>query len=259
MPLHALRQTQVAHPAVIQSSLRAIQTPQLRPVGVTADASTPSQGERAGLISRLANNTRRVRMGEFLFRSGAAFHSLFVVRFGMFKTVVLDSEGREQVTGFHMNGELLGLDGIDREVCQSNVVALEDSEVWEIPYSRVETVTRQDPAMQRAFHRMMSREIQRDYQMMLLLGSMNAEERLAAFLVNLSQRLTARGYSATQFVLRMSRREIGSYLGLTLETVSRVFSRFQREGLIRAALKAVELKDVERLRAMVGGTLTQAA
>ena len=109
------------------------------------------------------------------------------------------------------------------------------------------------------FNRLMSREIQRDYLMMLLLGSMRAEERLAAFLVNLSQRLTARGYSPVRFVLRMSRREIGSYLGLTLETVSRVFSRFQREGLIRAELTAVELKDLERLRAMVGAAVPRAA
>ena len=215
--------------------------------------------EVAALISKLATSKRRVRMGDFLYRSGTAFHHLFVVRAGMFKSIVLDSEGREQVTGFHMTGEVLGMDGIEKEVCQSNAVALEDSEVWEIPFSRLEALCRQDSAMQRMFHRLMSREIQRDYHMMLLLGSMSAEERLAAFLVNLSQRLEARGYSATRFVLRMSRREIGSFLGLTLETVSRVFSRFQRESLIRAQLKAVELQDVARLRTMVGVSALQAA
>jgi CRP/FNR family transcriptional regulator len=151
-----------------------------------------------------------------------------------------------------MTGDILGLDGIAAEVCQSSAVALEDSEVWEIPFGRLEAQGRQDPNMQRMFHRLMSREIQRDYHIMLMLGSMSADERLAAFLVNLSQRMVARGYSATQFILRMSRREIGSYLGLTLETVSRAFSRFQREGLLRAALKSVELRDVERLRTMVG-------
>lgn len=215
--------------------------------------------EVAAIVSKLAQGKRRVRQGEFLYRSGAQFHCLFVVRAGMFKSILIDSEGREQVTGFHMAGELLGLDGIETEHFQSSAVALEDGEVWELPFARLEALCRQDAAMQRMFHRLMSREIQRDYLMMLLLGAMNAEERLAAFLVNLSQRLTARGYSPVRFVLRMSRREIGSYLGLTLETVSRVFSRFQREGLIRAQLKTVELKDLDRLRAKVGTSVPQAA
>ncbi len=215
--------------------------------------------EAAALVAKLSPLKRRIRAGEFLLRSGMVFHHLYVIRSGMFKSILLDSEGREQVTGFQMAGEVLGMDGIEREVCQSNAVALEDSEVWELPYGRLEALCRQDAGTQRMFHRLMSREIQRDCHMMLLLGSMNAEERLAAFLINLSQRLVARGYSASRFVLRMSRREIGSYLGLTLETVSRVFSRFQRESLIRAELKAVELKDIERLRALVGASALQAA
>jgi len=211
------------------------------------------------IVARLAVGKRRVRQGDWLFRSGGEFHHLYVVRAGMFKTILLDSEGREQVTGFHMTSELLGLDAIEREQHQSGAVALEDSEVWEVPFARIEAECRSDPAIQRLFHRLMSREIQRDYLMMLLLGSMRAEERLATFLVNLSQRLVARGYSATRFVLRMSRREIGSYLGLTLETVSRVFSRFQREGLIRAELKSIELNDVEALKRMVGASMLNAA
>jgi len=226
---------------------------------MAADTLVDLPGEVTSVVAKAASGKRRVRTGEFLYRSGNPFHSLFVVRAGMFKTILLDSEGREQVTGFQMTGEVLGLDGIEQEICQSNAVALEDGEVWEIPFSRLESLCRQEPGMQRMFHRLMSREIQRDYLMMLLLGSMSAEERLAAFLVNLSQRLTTRGYSATRFILRMSRREIGSYLGLTLETVSRVFSRFQREGLIRAELKAVELVDIERLRGMVGASMRHAA
>ena len=215
--------------------------------------------ELSALVTKLAPGKRRVRQGETLFRSGTAFHNLYIVRAGMFKSIVLDSDGREQVTGFQMTGDLLGLDGIAAEMCQTNAIALEDSEVWEIPFSRLEAICRQDPGMQRSFHRLMSREIQRDYHIMLMLGSMSADERLAAFLVNLSQRMVARGYSATQFILRMSRREIGSYLGLTLETVSRAFSRFQREGLLKAALKSVELREVDRLRMMVGTPARQAA
>jgi CRP/FNR family transcriptional regulator len=235
--------------------------PQLRAVPKVAGAEPRANlpAELATLVTKLAPGKRRVRQGEWLFHSGTAFHHLYLVRAGMFKSIVLDADGREQVIGFHMTGDCLGLDGIESEVCQSNAVALEDSEVWEISFSRLEARCRQDPCTQRLLHRLMSREIQRDYHMMLLLGSMSADERLAAFLVNLSQRMVARGYSATQFILRMSRREIGSYLGMTLETVSRAFSRFQREGLVRAALKSVELRDVERLRSMVGATARGAA
>ena len=235
--------------------------PQLRavPQATGPEPLANLSAEFATFAEKLSPGKRRVRQGEWLFHSGTPFHYLYVVRAGMFKSIVLDADGREQVIGFHMTGDCLGLDGIESEVCQSNAVALEDSEVWEISFSRLEAQCRQDPCAQRLLHRLMSREIQRDYHMMLLLGSMTADERLAAFLVNLSQRMVARGYSATQFILRMSRREIGSYLGMTLETVSRAFSRFQREGLVRAALKSVELRDVERLRSMVGAPTRWAA
>jgi CRP/FNR family transcriptional regulator len=259
MLLQVVREVSPASATLVRGALRRLPAVPVSPPPADAEALAHLPSEVATLITRVDCGRRRVRTGEFLSRSGAAFHNLYVVRVGMFKSVVLDSEGREQVTGFHMNGEVLGLDGIEKEVCQTNVIALEDSEVWEVTYARLAALTCQDPSMQRVFHRLMSREIQRDYLMMLLLGSMSAEERLAAFLVNLSERLVARGYSATQFVLRMSRREIGSYLGLTLETVSRVFSRFQRDRLIFAELKAVELKDVARLKEMVGTSLVQAA
>lgn len=240
-------------PDAINAHLRAVP----KSAGGEPVGSLPN--ELAALVGKLAPAKRRIRQGDTLFRSGTAFHYLYIVRAGMFKSIVLDADGREQVTGFHMTADMLGLDGIATEVCQSSAIALEDSEVWEIPFSRLEAQCRQDPGMQRLLHRLMSREIQRDYHIMLMLGSMSADERLAAFLVNLSQRMVARGYSATQFILRMSRREIGSYLGLTLETVSRVFSRFQREGLLRAALKSIELRDVEQLRAMVGVQTREAA
>ena len=231
----------------------------LRAVRASASPAGTLPPEAAAIVSTLSNSRRRVRQGEALYRAGADCQTLFVIAAGMFKTIVLDADGREQVTGFHMTGDVLGLDGMATDICQSSAVALEDSEVWAISLNRIEALCRQNPTVQRMFHRLLSREIQRDYLMMLLLGSMSAEERLAAFLVNLSQRLTARGYSATRFILRMSRREIGSYLGLTLETVSRVFSRFQREGLVRAELKAVELKDTAKLRGMVGASALQAA
>ena len=149
---------------------------------------------------------RTVHRGDLLFRSGDAFESLYAVRTGFFKTRVTSEDGRDQVTGFQMAGELLGLDGIgsDRHTCDA--VALEDSQVCVIPYGQLESLSREFTDLQRQFHKIMSREIVRDHGVMLLLGSMRAEERLAAFLLNLAQRLQARGFSPSSLVLRMTPR-----------------------------------------------------
>ena len=135
---------------------------------------------------------------------------------------------------------------------RSDAVALEDTDVCEIPFDQLEQLSGKIPALQHHFHRIMSREIARDYGVMLLLGSMRAEERLAAFLLNLSQRFAARGYSPTRFNLRMTRHEIGSYLGLKLETVSRAFSRLREEGMISVQSRSIELKNIDKLRALMG-------
>ena len=146
---------------------------------------------------------------------------------------------------------MLGLDGIgtDRHTCDA--VALEDSQICVIPYGQLESLSREFTDLQRQFHKIMSREIVRDHGMMLLLGSMRAEERLALFLLNLAERYRRRGYSSTEYVLRMTREEIGSYLGLKLETVSRLFSRFQGEGLIQIQGRAVKLLDPIALKQLV--------
>jgi CRP/FNR family transcriptional regulator, anaerobic regulatory protein len=203
-------------------------------------------------LDSIVNRKRLMRRGDFLYRAGTGMQSLYAVRTGFFKSSVLHDDGREQIAGFHMAGELLGMDaiGTGKHVCDS--IALEDSDVCEIPFNDLEQLGREIPALQQHFHRIMSREIARDYGVMLLLGSMRAEERLAAFLLNLSQRFAARGYSATQFNLRMTREEIGSYLGLKLETVSRAFSHFQTEGVISVQNKSIDIKDITRLRAVVG-------
>ncbi|MCA6261346.1 helix-turn-helix domain-containing protein, partial [Phenylobacterium sp.] len=142
--------------------------------------------------------------------------------------------------------------GIGTEKHTCDAVALEDSEVCIIPFGRIEELSRGMHNLQHQFHKVMSREIVRDHGVMMLLGSMRAEERLAAFLVNLSQRFLARGYSPSEFYLRMTREEIGSYLGLKLETVSRVFSRFQDEGMLSVQQKHVRIIDIPRLRALMG-------
>jgi CRP/FNR family transcriptional regulator len=196
---------------------------------------------------------RNLKRGDHLFRAGDTFQSLYAVRSGFFKAKVLLADGREQVTGFHMAGEVIGMDGIGTEQHSCDAVALEDSEVCVIPFSRLEQLSREVPALQQHLHKVMSREIVREHGVMMLLGSMRAEERLAAFLLNLAQRLGARGYSTTEFNLRMTREELGSYLGLKLETVSRVFSRFQEDGLISVHQKYTQIKDAAGLERILCG------
>jgi len=203
-------------------------------------------------LESLASTKRAYRRGDYLYRSGSKFGSLYAIRTGFFKTQVMHEDGREQVTGFQMAGEIIGLDAISTDVHTCDAVALEDSEVCELPFNQLEALSRQLPALQRHLHKIMSREIVRDQGIMLLLGSMRAEERLAAFLLNLSQRFAARGYSASAFRLRMTRQEIGSYLGLKLETVSRTLSYFQESRLIDVHNKSIELLDMPRLRSLVG-------
>ncbi|MCW5605674.1 MAG: fumarate/nitrate reduction transcriptional regulator Fnr, partial [Burkholderiales bacterium] len=195
---------------------------------------------------------RPVKRGDYLYRAGTELHALYAIRTGFLKSCVLHDDGREQVAGFHMTGDLLGLDAISVSRHMCDAVALEDSEVCEIPFSTLEKLSREIPSLQQHFHRIMSREIVRDHGVMLLLGSMRAEERLAAFLLNLSQRFAARGYSAFEFNLRMTREEIGSYLGLKLETISRALSRFHEEQLIEVQNKYIKIKDLDALRGLMG-------
>ena len=202
-------------------------------------------------VEQIVFARRRVRRGESLFKAGDVFNALYAVRSGFLKTTVLNDDGREQVTGFNMSGELLGLDGIGGGVHEGNAVALEDCEVCVLPFALIEELGREIPAIQRNLHGVLSREIARDHGVMMLLGSMRAEERLAAFLMNLSKRFTARGYSPSDFHLRMTREEIGSYLGLKLETVSRLFSRFQTDRLIEVQQKHVRILDSLGLKALL--------
>ena len=216
------------------------------PVGIAED-----QMER---LDAIVATRRTVPRGEPLFRSGDAFTSLYAVRTGFFKTCLSSEDGRDQVTGFQMAGELLGLDGIATERHTCDAVALEDSHVCVIPYRQLEDLSREFTDLQRHFHKIMSREIVRDHGVMLLLGSMRAEERLAAFMLNLTQRLRTRGFSASSLVLRMTREEIGSYLGLKLETVSRAFSKFQEDGVLEVKQRQIRVLNADALQALVNGT-----
>ena len=197
-------------------------------------------------IENVVYARRRLKRSESLFNAGDGFSAVYAIRSGFFKTSLLDHDGREQVTGFFMGGELLGLDGIGG-AHHGTASALEDSEVCVLPYALIEDLSREIPALQRQLHAVLAREIARDHGVMMLLGSMRAEERLATFLLNLSRRFVRRGYSSTEFHLRMTRDEIGSYLGLKLETVSRLFSAFQKDGLIDVQQKHVRIREIEGL------------
>ena len=202
-------------------------------------------------VDELVAIRRPVKRGAALFHSGEKFSSLYAIRTGFFKTCVITEDGRDQVTGFQMAGEIIGLDGIVNDQHTCNAIALEDAEVCVIPFDRIEEISREVGALQHHVYKIMSREIVREHGVMLLLGSMRAEERLAAFLLNLVQRLEARGFSRSELVLRMTREEIGSYLGMKLETVSRTFSKFADEGLIKVSQRNISILDSDALKHIV--------
>jgi len=204
-------------------------------------------------IDSLVAVRRSLRRGEALFRRGDPFTSIFAVRTGFFKTCNTSEDGRDQVTGFQMAGELLGFDGIASDLHCCDAIALEDSQVCVIPYGRLEELGREFTELQRQFHRIMSREIVREHGVMRLLSGMRAEERVAAFLANLAQRLEARGFSPSALVLRMTREEIGTYLGIKLETVSRCFSKFHEDGVLEVRQRKVRILDAQGLQRIAAG------
>ena len=210
------------------------------------------RGKELERFDEIATQKRKIARGASLYRSGDAFDSLYAVHSGAFKSVGVSRQGDEKITGFHLPGEILGLDAINSGRHGYGAVALEDSEVCVIPFAQLEQMALRAPALQHQLFKALSGDISRDQGLMLLLGSMTAEQRLAAFLLSLSRRYQRLGFAAMSFVLRMTREEIGNYLGLTLETVSRLLSRFQREGLTATRQREIELKNFDGLMEMVG-------
>jgi len=195
---------------------------------------------------------RRVAKGATLYRKGHPFENIYPVHSGSFKTAVVSSAGDEKVIGIHLAGEIMGLDAINdtRHTCEA--VALQDSEVCAIPFVRLSQLALRMPELQRELLRILSNDITRDQGLMLLMGGMSAEQRIASFLLGLSRRHAKLGRPATPFNLHMTRHDIGSYLGLALETVSRVFSSMQRECIIEIRQKEIGLKDMARPREKAG-------
>lgn len=204
------------------------------------------------LLDRIIKRRRMLPRGEHLFRVGDPFNAIYAVRSGSIKTYTTVEDGRVQVTGFHLPGELLGLDAInvDRHPCSART--LEATSVCEVPFDRFEELSREVPALARQMFRIMSREILHDHDLLTQLGRQSGEQRLAGFLVNLAERFGARGFSRREYNVSMSRTDIGNYLGLAEETVSRLFTRFQEQGLVRVNRKHVHILDRERLQSLAG-------
>jgi len=205
-------------------------------------------------LDQIIARRRRVQRDEQLYKEGQPFNSLYAVRFGHFKTVQVSQRGDQQIGGFHMAGDLLGMEAIGSGQHTVDAVALEDSEVCEIPFARLQELVMQVPVLLQQFHRTMSREIQREQSVMLFLSHMRAEQRLALFLLNLSGRYVQRGLSSTSFQLRMSREDIGGYLGLTVESVSRQLARLRADGVIALSNRDLRILDTARLEALASGT-----
>jgi len=203
-------------------------------------------------LDTLVKERIRLSKGSSLFRLGDTGNAIYALRFGSIKTQVEDVSGQAQITGFLLPGELLGLNNLANTRRRSHAIALEDSEVCVLPLGALDTLLAQLPALQHKFRRLMVQEIDRTHNLIMLLGSLRAERRLATFLLDLSRRFAALGYSPSSFVLRMSREDIGNHLSLTLETVSRLFTRFGKEGLIRVKNREVQLLDLAALQALSG-------
>lgn len=207
-------------------------------------------------LETIIERGRPLQRGEHVFRSGTPFESVYAVRSGALKTYRLTPEGDEQIMGFHLPGEMFGLGGLGHETHPNAAVALETATVCEVPFDRMEALAREIPGLQRHMFQLLSKEIGEDEQLLVLLSKRSAEERIAALLLSLSARFRRRHLSATRFRLPMSRGDIGNYLGLVVETVSRVFTRLQNQGVIEVEGKEIRILEPETL-ATIAGTQVQ--
>jgi CRP/FNR family transcriptional regulator len=262
-------QTQVAASPVAVTSMTPMR-PNLRVVGASARARNSCQccalnglclpeglaGKEREDFTALIFQHKRLQAGQGLFRTGEAFANLYFVKTGSLKTVVLLDDGREQVTGFHFAGDVLGVDAISSPSHPSEAVAMEDTQVCAISFAQLMRMSQRVEHLQTYVQRLLAREVVRDQGLMLLLGRMQADERVAAFLLNVSQRFKARGYSPLEFTLPMAREEIGNYLGLTLETVSRCFSRFKSAGLLTVDNRHIRIVNADALHKVIGARET---
>jgi CRP/FNR family transcriptional regulator len=198
-------------------------------------------------LDEIIDRKRPIHKGDKIFSDGQELHALFAIRSGTFKTFTVNEQGEEQITGFHLAGDLLGFDAIAESEHPSFAQALETSMVCEIPYENLDQLSNTMPKLKKQVLRLMSNEIKTDQEMLTLLNRKNAEQRVATFIVSLSERYHARGLSSTEFRLTMTRSDIGNYIGLTVETISRLLNRFHKSGLIKVDGKLISIIDIDSL------------
>lgn len=204
-------------------------------------------------LNQIIQRGKPLQKGEYLYRANDVFDSVFAIRSGAVKALMISDKGEEQVTGFYLPGEVVGMDGIAEGRYTNSVIALETASVCEIPFHRMEELSVKVPSLQRHFFQLMSREIAQDQQIISLLGKSSAEERIAALLLSISTHHSRQQLSATAFRLPMSRTDIGNYLGLTIETVSRIFTRLQQQNIIDVDKKEIFIKDIAGLQTLANG------
>ena len=210
-------------------------------------------------LDHVVKGSRPIQKGDYVFRIGDKFKSFYAVRSGSVKAAILNEAGEEQIIGFYFPGEILGFDAVDKQEHSCSAVALETTTFCSLPYEKIHEICVQIPDLQNQMFRLMSRELSSENKLLLTINKRTAEERIATFLVSLSSRFHKLGYSAKEYNLPMSRQEIGNYLGLTIETVSRLFTKFQRNGLVKINKKAIRLENLPALHAMCDGALSKAA
>jgi len=209
-------------------------------------------GKALSLMDELVKRSSPLKKGDYLFRTGDKFKSLYAIQYGSMKSYGLTVDGKEQVTGFHLTGEVLGMDAIDEDEHHCNAVALEKTEVCELPFTALETLQHEFPSLQKDLNKIMSREIRRDQHMLLMLGSTTVEQRMARFILNLYQRLQQRGAIDNTLNLSMTRQDIGNYMGVAFETVSRQLAHMQDEGILEIKNRNIKILDIDTLEAIAG-------
>jgi CRP/FNR family transcriptional regulator len=209
-------------------------------------------GDDIQRLDALVKRHRPLGRGCHVFHLGDEFQALYAIRCGSVKTYTITEDGSEQITGFHLPGEIIGLDAINSNRHPCGAKTLETTSICDIPFNRLEELAMRVPGLARQLLRIMSREIYADEELLILLGKKSAEERLASLLLSLSRRFQQRGFSPREFRLSMSRNDIGNYLGMAVETVSRLFTRFQQQGLIEVQHKYIRLQNIGQLQEMAG-------
>lgn len=212
------------------------------------DTGQPQFSDLEALLQTLPVHRRCLQRKQTLFRAGQPCHSLFLIHAGIFKTCVLSEDGREKITGFHLRGDLLGIDSFDMPKYGCDAVALDTAEVWEVPLAQISA---RAPDLLPHVTATLASEIRRDWHWMLALGTLNAEQRVIAFLLDLASRLEALGFSASHLLLRMTRAELGNFLALQLETVTRVLSRLASAGLIAVDGRQIRIDDAKGLQVIL--------